>query len=144
MSQGTLWHHQADTQEVFSGLKEAEEQEVMSTACSFCWVLKWAAAPALLEQTPKPPFKEQPQSQTAPSPRKLGNEVTSRFLGRLPHNILALTGTQQLANLEPPKRQKCPTQPCSALLQHLMGGQKPDQSCSYPPPPAHSQSPQPP
>lgn len=58
--QGILWHQQAETQEVFRGLKEAERQEAMSTACSFCWLLKWAAAPALLEQAPKSAFQEQP------------------------------------------------------------------------------------
>lgn len=55
-SQGVLWHQQAETQEASRALKEVEGQEVMSTACSFCWILNWAAAPALLEQTPKFPF----------------------------------------------------------------------------------------
>lgn len=90
LSQGALWHQEAGTQNIFKESEEAERQEEMSTACSFSWFLKWAAAPAQLQQRPKSLFL----SQTAPSHRNPGSWVTSGSLEHLPDNMLALARRQ--------------------------------------------------
>lgn len=64
-----------------------------------------------------------PDSTITQKPRELGDQRVPQALTR------QYAGPCQETNLKLLRNWKCPTQPCSALLQHPVGEQKPDQSC---------------